>query len=205
GLKGVGLSPLFHQLDITDPASVRTARDFFKAQYGGVDVLINYSSVQFMADTTPVQSSNLPIIKPGGNGEHFQHDGFHLGCCSPDLQARLCSDNKTEEGLVRLMERFVKDAEDKIGLISLTRIQARRLMAERPGDAILCNAACPGWVRTGPKAPKSPDESAVTPVYLALLTPGAGASRAVGVREKGPALVKDWVCNRIPNGSVLYM
>uniref|UniRef100_A0A3B4EM06 Carbonyl reductase 1 n=1 Tax=Pygocentrus nattereri TaxID=42514 RepID=A0A3B4EM06_PYGNA len=112
GLKGVGLSPLFHQLDITDPASVRTARDFFKAQYGGVDVLINYSSVQFMADTTPVQSSNLPIIKPGGNGEHFQHDGFHLGCCSPDLQARLCSDNKTEEGLVRLMERFVKDAED---------------------------------------------------------------------------------------------
>uniref|UniRef100_A0A3B4EP12 Carbonyl reductase 1 n=1 Tax=Pygocentrus nattereri TaxID=42514 RepID=A0A3B4EP12_PYGNA len=200
GLKGVGLSPLFHQLDITDPASVRTARDFFKAQYGGVDVLINYSSVQIIISSNYCDINLLLLLY---STPFLLFTGRVVNISS--MMARLCSDNKTEEGLVRLMERFVKDAEDKIGLISLTRIQARRLMAERPGDAILCNAACPGWVRTGPKAPKSPDESAVTPVYLALLTPGAGASRAVGVREKGPALVKDWVCNRIPNGSVLYM
>lgn len=115
-----------------------------------------------------------------------------LGRCSPELQARFRSDGITEEELVGLMERFVSDAQagihaeqgwpstaygtSKIGLTTLTRIMARNLSKERPGDEILCNACCPGWVKTdmaGPNAPKSPDEGAVTPVYLALLPAGA--------------------------------
>lgn len=47
GLKGEGLAPLFRQLDITDPDSVRAARDFFKAKYGGVDVLVNNAGTAF--------------------------------------------------------------------------------------------------------------------------------------------------------------
>lgn len=47
GLKKEGLSPLFHQLDINNPASIHTARDFFKTQYGGVDVLINNAGIAF--------------------------------------------------------------------------------------------------------------------------------------------------------------
>lgn len=52
---------------------------------------------------------------------------------------------------------------------------------------ILLNACCPGWVRTdmaGSKAPKSPDEGAVTPVYLALLPPGATEPHGTFVSEK---------------------
>ena len=36
----------------------------------------------------------------------------------------------------------------------------------------------------GPKAPKSPDEGAVTPVYLALLPPGATEPHGKFVSEK---------------------
>lgn len=49
------------------------------------------------------------------------------------------------------------------------------------------NACCPGWVRTdmaGPKATKSPDEGAITPVYLALLPPGATEPHGKFVSDK---------------------
>ncbi|KAA8583453.1 hypothetical protein FQN60_014661, partial [Etheostoma spectabile] len=52
---------------------------------------------------------------------------------------------------------------------------------------ILLNACCPGWVRTdmaGSKATKSPEEGAVTPVYLALLPPGATDPHGKFVSEK---------------------
>ncbi|KAL7845687.1 hypothetical protein AOLI_G00238790 [Acnodon oligacanthus] len=147
----------------------------------------------------------FPIIKPGGRVVNISSMmGFTtLGRCSPDLQASFRSDNITKEDLVGLMECFVKDAQDsahsqrswpntayevsKIGLIILTRIQARRLMAERPGDAILCNITCPDWVRTdmaGSKTQKSIGEGAVTPVCLALLPPGAKEPHGQLVSEK---------------------
>lgn len=49
-LKKEGLTPLFHQLDINDPNSVRTARDFFKEKYGGLDVLINNAGIAFKSN-----------------------------------------------------------------------------------------------------------------------------------------------------------
>lgn len=212
-LKKEGLNPLFHQLDINDPNSVRTARDFFQEKYGGLDVLINNAGIAFkMADTTPFGTQAdvtlktnffatrdmcnvfLPIIKPGGRLVNVSSGmgSMALGRCSPELQARFRSDDITEEELNGLMERFVREAQEgvhsergwpstaygisKTGLTTLTRIQARNLTKERPGDGILCNACCPGWVRTdmaGPNATKSPDEGAITPVYLALLPAGA--------------------------------
>ena len=131
-----------------------------------------------------------------------------LSKCSPELQARFRSDDITEEELVALMERFVKEAQEgvhkergwpstaygvsKTGLTVLSRIHARRLRQGRPQDDILLNACCPGWVRTdmtGPNATKSPEEGAITPVYLALLPPGEKEPHGQFVSEKA---VQPW-------------
>ncbi|KAL1022325.1 hypothetical protein UPYG_G00025170 [Umbra pygmaea] len=223
-LNSEGLKPLFHQLDINKSESVRLARDFFKEKYGGVDVLINNAGIAFkVADTTPFGTQAeetlktnffctrdmcnefLPIIKPGGRMVNVSSmmSSIALNRCSPELQARFRSTDITEEELVGLMERFVREAQagshsqggwpntaygtSKLGLTVLSRIHARKLRQQRSSDKILLNACCPGYVRTdmtGPNATKSPDEGAITPVYLALLPAGAEEPHGEFVSEK---------------------
>ncbi|KAM4047920.1 carbonyl reductase [NADPH] 1-like [Anomaloglossus baeobatrachus] len=204
-----GLSPLFHQLDITDVTGIRALRDFLMEKYGGLDVLVNNAGIAFrVADTTPfgiqaevilktnffatrdVCSELLPLIRPNGRLVNISSIFSHttLPKCSPELQERFRSDTITEDELVKLMEQFVEDAKNgvqeekgwptfaygvsKIGVTVLSRIQARQLKETRKREGIIVNSCCPGWVRTGmtgPDATKSPDEGAITPVYLALL------------------------------------
>ncbi|KFQ42577.1 PREDICTED: carbonyl reductase [NADPH] 1-like [Nestor notabilis] len=147
----------------------------------------------------------LPLVKPYGRVVNVSSmvSQSALGKCSGELQQKFRSDTITEDELVELMTTFVEDAKksvhekkgwpntaygvSKIGVTVLSRIQARMLNEKRKGDHILLNACCPGWVRTdmaGPKAPKSPDEGAVTPVYLALLPSNADGPHGQFVSEK---------------------
>uniref|UniRef100_A0A3B5BGU9 Carbonyl reductase 1 n=1 Tax=Stegastes partitus TaxID=144197 RepID=A0A3B5BGU9_9TELE len=147
----------------------------------------------------------LPLIKAGGRVVNVSSfvGSRTLNNCSPDLQQRFRSEDITEDELAGLMQRFVDTAQkgkhkddgwpetaygvSKTGLTTLSMIRARRLSKERPNDGILLNACCPGWVRTdmaGDKAPKSPDEGAVTPVYLALLSAGATEPHGKFVSDK---------------------
>ncbi|KAK2824631.1 hypothetical protein Q5P01_021806 [Channa striata] len=156
-------------------------------------------------DTRDMLTQFLPIIKTGGRVVNVSSfvSVQALNKCSPALQQRFRSEDITEEELVGLMQKFIDDAKkgehkqagwpdtaygaSKLGLTTLSMILARGLSKERPNDGILLNACCPGWVRTdmaGPKAPKSPDEGAVTPVYLALLPPGAAEPHGKFVSEK---------------------
>jgi carbonyl reductase 1 len=61
----------------------------------------------------------------------------------------------------------------KVGLNALVRVIARELAGDP--RRILVNAADPGWVRTrmgGASAPRSVEEGARTPVWLARLPEG---------------------------------
>lgn len=147
----------------------------------------------------------LPLIKPQGRVVNVSSmvSLRALKNCSPELQQKFRSDTITEEELVGLMNKFVEDTKKgvhakegwpnsaygvtKIGVTVLSRIQARKLNEQRRGDKILLNACCPGWVRTdmaGPKATKSPEEGAETPVYLALLPPDAEGPHGQFVQDK---------------------
>ncbi|XP_077585608.1 carbonyl reductase [NADPH] 1 [Stigmatopora nigra] len=147
----------------------------------------------------------LPLIKAGGRVVNVSSfvSVRSLNACSPRLQERFRSPDITEEELTGLMEDFVALAKEgqhkvqgwpdtaygvsKIGVTTLSLIHARRLSKERPNDKILVNACCPGWVRTdmaGPKATKSPEEGAETPVYLALLPSDASEPHGKFVSDK---------------------
>ncbi|XP_062061337.1 carbonyl reductase [NADPH] 3 isoform X2 [Lepus europaeus] len=84
-LQAEGLSPRFHQLDITDLQSIRALRDFLRREYGGLNVLVNNAAIAFQTDdptpfdvqaeltvktnffaTRNVCTELLPIMKPHG-------------------------------------------------------------------------------------------------------------------------------------------
>ncbi|NXU42324.1 CBR1 reductase, partial [Drymodes brunneopygia] len=160
--------------------------------------------------TRNVCTELLPLMKPYGRVVNVSSmvSSSALGGCSPELQQKFRSDTITEEELVQLMNKFVEDTKksvhqkegwpntaygvSKIGVTVLSRIQARLLNEQRKGDHILLNACCPGWVRTdmaGPRATKSPEEGAETPVYLALLPSNADAPHGQFVSDK---TVRPW-------------
>ncbi|KAK1344349.1 hypothetical protein QTO34_014916 [Cnephaeus nilssonii] len=155
--------------------------------------------------TRNVCTELLPLVKPQGRVVNVSSmvSLRALKNCSPELQQKFRSDTISEEELVGLMNKFVEDTRNgvhqkegwpntaygvtKIGVTVLSRIHARNLSAHRSGDKILLNACCPGWVRTdmaGPKATKSPEEGAETPVFLALLPSDAEGPHGQFVMEK---------------------
>ncbi|NXE49782.1 CBR1 reductase, partial [Casuarius casuarius] len=155
--------------------------------------------------TRDVCTELLPLVKPYGKVVNVSSmvSCSALAGCSQELQQKFRSDTITEEELVKLMMKFVEDTKksahekegwpntaygvSKIGVTVLSRIQAQMLNEKRKGDHILLNACCPGWVRTdmaGPRAPKSPDEGAETPVYLALLPADAHGPHGQFVSNK---------------------
>ncbi|KAK2489974.1 hypothetical protein MC885_009523 [Smutsia gigantea] len=155
--------------------------------------------------TRDVCTELLPLVRPQGRVVNVSSTVSlrALKHCHPELQQKFTSETITEEELVGLMNKFVEDTKSgvhqkegwpntaygvtKIGVTVLSRILARKLSEQRSGDKILLNSCCPGWVRTdmaGPKALKSPEEGAETPVYLALLPSDADGPHGQFVREK---------------------
>jgi carbonyl reductase 1 len=161
-----------------------TSLQGFDAEVAKQTLDVNFFGPMNITDALlPLMRTNARIVMVSSGMGELSHVG-------QKLRSRFDSPSLDRTALVDLMHSFVSDVAagvhekngwpsnaysvSKVGLNALTRVLARELANDSRG--ILVNSACPGWVRTrmgGPGAPRSPEQGARTPVWLALLPEGA--------------------------------
>ena len=201
-LRSQGLAVRHHLLDVTDPASVAALADTLRREGSRIDALVNNAGIAlegFDADMArrtlavncfgaiSVIDRLLPLLVPNGrivmvSSAMGQVDGLPPALCDQFLDPAL-----TRDGLVDLLNRFVRDVEvgrhlergwpvnayriSKVGLNALTRILAREFAT----SAIRINAVSPGWGpdRHGWKrgATRTVEEGARGIVWVAMVGP----------------------------------
>lgn len=214
-LRREGLSVEHRELDVASEDSARALASALKGD--GIDILVNNAAIAMDGFNAEVARRTidtnyfgplwltehlLPLVREGGRIVMMTSGVGDRSRLSAALRARFAARDLTRDGLSELMRAFVAavaggdhEAEgwpssaycvSKIGVNRLTEIFAKELSTD--GRGILCNAACPGWVRTdmgGRSAPRSVEKGAETPVWLALL-PEGGPQGGV-YRDKAPA------------------
>ena len=200
-LRGQGLAVHHQPLDVTDPASAAALADSLRQEGRRIDALVNNAGIALEGFDADVARRTLavncfgvmtvvdhlrPWLAPHGrivmvSSAMGQTDGL-----PPALQDRFLDPALTRDGLMDLLNCFVRDVEadrhlergwpanayriSKVGLNAFTRILARELT----GLAVRVNAVSPGWVRTamgGPGATRTVEEGARGIVWAALVGP----------------------------------
>jgi NAD(P)-dependent dehydrogenase (short-subunit alcohol dehydrogenase family) len=190
----------FHPLDVASEASVRAfaadvdgvdvlvnnagiALDGFDADVVRKTLEVNLHGAMRVTEAL------LPKMRPGARIVMVSSGMGELSCISGSLREVIASPSLSREEMLAIADRFVREVAagthtksgfpssgyrvSKVLLNAYTRILARELACD--SRKILVNAACPGWVRTdmgGRGAPRSPEEGARTPVWLATLPDG---------------------------------
>jgi NAD(P)-dependent dehydrogenase (short-subunit alcohol dehydrogenase family) len=171
----------FLRMDVSDHASIRAAAD----EVSSLDVLINNAAVLFDAD------ADLPKISPRIVRETMESNAldplFVAQAFIPQLrkskQPRIIN---ISSGGGQLSEPSTWAPAYCISKTALNGITAS-LSAALPKFAV--NSVCPGWVRTdmgGSAAPRSVEQGADTPVWLALDAPQTLTGKFLRDREVIP-------------------
>eukprot|EP00850_Spirogloea_muscicola_P016435 SM000133S26801 [mRNA] locus=s133:183225:189279:- [translate_table: standard] len=208
-LRGQGFQNIvFHQLDITDGASVDAFARWLEQTYGGLDVLVNNAGFAYKGNvfgaaearqtldvnyrgTRAVCERLKPLLRSSTVGARVVNvcsGAGKLRIVSPELQRKFSDPNLTTDKLDGLVEDFITGIEkgtyrqagwpdSMYGVSKLAEAAYTRILARELKDmGVLVNACNPGWCRTdmaGSRAPRSADDGADTPVFVALAPPGS--------------------------------
>ncbi|GIX76446.1 carbonyl reductase 1 [Caerostris extrusa] len=157
-LKSEGSHPKFHQLDITDDASIKSLAMFLKQNYARdttpfAEQAVNTMKVNF-SGTLKVCLHLFPLLRSHArHGQEGTHEAKRLGVSS----------------LFHFKDR------NKCSYYN----PAKKFLEDERAD-IVVNAVHPGFVitdMTGGKGELTPSQGAEAPVYLALLPPNVESPR----------------------------
>jgi len=198
GLDPDGGDAMYHQLDITDRASISSVAKDLPALVPRLDLLVNNAgigswgadrraSVRTIATnyfgSRDVTDALLPFIADGGRIVMVSSGLGELSYMGRDLRPRFADPSLNRPALDSLVNSYLSDLEkgeaksagwpsaysvSKVAMNALTRILARELAPRK----IRINSVCPGWVRTdmgGPGANRSVEVGARSIVLGAML------------------------------------
>ena len=173
-----GLDVHLIRIDVTDPTTMEAAVGRIKDEFGRLDVLVNNAgimidhatrllelSVDLFQNTLATNAFGplllsqacVPIMKANHYGRIVNMSST-MGSLS-----EIANPDSSYEELRSPGYRLSKTLINGITVL---------LAKELRGTNILVNSACPGWVHTemgGDQAPRSPEQGAATPVWLATL------------------------------------
>lgn len=162
------------ELDVTEEVEIRAAVDRIEAEAGRLDVLVNNAGV--MDSREPLAEMPTDVIETtlatNLHGPIFLTKQA-LPLMLSESGSRVVN---VSSGLGSITASQSGDMPayriSKTGLNGLTRY----LDGEYSGDGLLANSVCPGYVQTdmtSGTAPRTPEQGAETPVWLARFKPEA--------------------------------
>ncbi len=175
-LQEEGLSVLFHQLDVTDHASIGRIARHVENELRRSDILVNNAGVFIDRDKRGIDV-DFETVRTTMETNAFGPFLLSQALIPIMLRHKYGRIVNVSSGLGALGDMgggYPSYRMSKACLNALTRILADELR----GTNILVNSVCPGWVRTdmgGPGAYRSVEDGADTAVWLAML-PDRGPS-----------------------------
>ena len=169
-LRGRGRAASAARLDVTAPDTITTAVQHVLDQHGRIDILMNNAGIsdgdQQPSHIDPDRTSHVWRVNVLGAWQCAEAVIPAMRAAGYGRIVNLSSTLGSLHHMTRPTEPAYRVS--KAALNALTRV----LAAELAGTGILVNSASPGWVRTdlgGPNAPRSIEQGADTPVWLATL------------------------------------
>jgi NAD(P)-dependent dehydrogenase (short-subunit alcohol dehydrogenase family) len=177
-LRAEGLDAHHVILDVTDASTIEPMPRFFEERFGRLDILVNNAGV-LLDEGTPLSELELEVLR-----QTFETNFFGAFAITKALLPLI---RRSEAGRIVNVSSQLGSLADisnpdsayagfvsfgypasKVALNALTALLAKELR----GTDVKVNSADPGWVQTEmgtAAAPLTPEEGAVTPVWLATL------------------------------------
>src|SRR5918911_3906485 len=177
------------ELDVSNQISVDSLSNEVEKTFGRLDILVNNAAILIDKDDTVASNADLETVK--ATLETNLIGAWRMCKAFIPLMKKngygrivnVSSGSGQFEYMAKSGGYWPAYSVSKTSLNALTVILASELKRSN----ILVNAVCPGWVRTdmgGNNAPRSVEEGAATPVWLATL-PDGGPTGLIGVTEPG--------------------
>ncbi len=172
-LKKSGADTVFHPLDVSSAESIERLGAFIEKEFGRLDILVNNAAIRIDEGTrgTDIDLDTVREMMEANVYGPLALAQRLIPLIKKSSAGRIVNVSSAMASLERMKGGSPAYRITKTALNAVTAILADELK----GSGVLVNSAHPGHVKTdmgGPAAPRTVEEGADTPVWLALLPDG---------------------------------